>query len=252
MESPTTTSKLPPPPWMTFGIGAVAGALAWTPVHPLDVLKTRMQLSKLSKPPLYTGVVNAASTIVRKEGIRALYSGISAGYTRTLSYTTLRTGLYQILKDAVGGGDVPSSFQRVLCGFASGGSAALLCCPIEVSLVRMQADGRLPIAQQRGYTHVFNALGRIVREEGFLTLYRGATPTVVRAMVVNSVQMSSFDFSKQFYSTHFALQGVRGVLGPLCSPPRRSSSSRSPSRRTGTRFSVLSLYSVVLVRLPVC
>lgn len=46
-------------------------------------------------------------------------------------------------------------------GLCAGGLAALISNPIEVSLVRMQADGRLPVAQQRGYSSVFNALFRI-------------------------------------------------------------------------------------------
>jgi solute carrier family 25 oxoglutarate transporter 11 len=42
----------------------------------------------------------------------------------------------------------------------------------------MTADGKLPAAEKRNYTSVFNALGRIVKEEGVLTLWRGAIPTM--------------------------------------------------------------------------
>lgn len=47
----------------------------------------------------------------------------------------------------------------------------------------MTADGRLPLAERRNYNGVFNALIRITREEGVLTLWRGCIPTMGRAMV---------------------------------------------------------------------
>ncbi len=50
----------------------------------------------------------------------------------------------------------------------------------------MTADGRLPLAERRNYNGVFNALLRITREEGLLTLWRGCVPTMGRAMVSES------------------------------------------------------------------
>ena len=44
---------------------------------------------------------------------------------------------------------------------------------------------------------MFNALIRITREEGVLTLWRGCGPTVVRAMVVNAAQLASYAQAKQ-------------------------------------------------------
>ena len=57
----------------------------------------------------------------------------------------------------------------------------------------MQADGRLPPAEQRGYKHVGDALMRVAREEGVLTYWRGCTPTVVRAIVVSVTQVAGYD-----------------------------------------------------------
>ena len=54
----------------------------------------------------------------------------------------------------------------------AGATGAFVGTPAEVSLIRMTADGRLPPDQRRGYTSVFNALARITREEGLLTLWR--------------------------------------------------------------------------------
>ena len=82
-------------------------------------------------------------------------------------------------------------------GVVSGGLGSFLGTPAEVSLIRMTLDGRLPPAERRNYTHVFNALGRIIREEGVLKLWRGAIPTATRAMIVNAAQMPTYSQAKQ-------------------------------------------------------
>jgi dicarboxylate transporter 10 len=56
-----------------------------------------------------------------------------------------------------------------------------------------KADGRLPKHQQRGYRHVFDALGRMMREEGFASLYKGLLPNVQRAMLMTMGQLASYD-----------------------------------------------------------
>ncbi len=67
----------------------------------------------------------------------------------------------------------------------------------QVALIRMTADGRLPEAERRNYKHVGNALMRMAREEGILTLWRGAVPTMGRAMVVNAAQLASYSQAKK-------------------------------------------------------
>ena len=57
-------------------------------------------------------------------------------------------------------------------GVIAGGTGAVVGTPAEISLIRMTADGRLPPEQRRGYKNVFNALFRITREEGVMTLWR--------------------------------------------------------------------------------
>lgn len=65
----------------------------------------------------------------------------------------------------------------------------------------MTADGRLPLAERRNYKNVFHALYRITSQEGVLTLWRGAIPTMGRAMVVNAAQLASYSQAKQFLLT---------------------------------------------------
>lgn len=52
-------------------------------------------------------------------------------------------------------------------------------------------------ADRRNYKNVFDALFRIIREEGLFMLWRGAIPTMGRAMVVNAAQLASYSQAKQ-------------------------------------------------------
>ena len=82
-------------------------------------------------------------------------------------------------------------------GMTSGGIGAIVGTPAEVSLIRMTSDGRLPPDQRRNYKHCFDALNRIVKEEGFITLWRGLMPTVLRAVVLNAAQLSTYSQAKE-------------------------------------------------------
>lgn len=69
--------------------------------------------------------------------------------------------------------------------------------PADLILVRIQADSRLPVEKRRNYKNAFNAFSRIVSEEGPLALWRGATPTVIRAMALNLAMLASYDEVKE-------------------------------------------------------
>ena len=51
--------------------------------------------------------------------------------------------------------------------------------------------------QRRNYKNFFDASSRIVSEEGALSLWKGATPTIVRAMALNLAMLVSYQESKE-------------------------------------------------------
>lgn len=69
--------------------------------------------------------------------------------------------------------------------------------PADLALVRFQSDATLPPDQRRNYKHVFDALGRIIKEEGVISLWRGSTPTVLRAMAMNLGMLGPYDEVKE-------------------------------------------------------
>ena len=186
---------------LPFIRGGISGVLSWLVIHPADVIKVRMQLAgegRASSP--YKGFLHAAREIARAEGFTAMYSGLSAALTRQVTYTTLRLGLYSSFRDQLSDNEGRISMSsKFAIGTAAGGIASAISTPVEVSMVRMYADGAADSSKKRGYRHIGDALFRIAREEGIHGLWRGATPTVVRSMVVNCVQLGAYDQAKEVY-----------------------------------------------------
>lgn len=66
----------------------------------------------------------------------------------------------------------PSFIMKASIGMTAGAIGSFVGNPTEVALIRMTSDGRLPPAERRNYKSVFDAVGRISREEGILALWR--------------------------------------------------------------------------------
>ena len=84
--------------------------------------------------------------------------------------------------------DIPFS-RKLAMGCCSGGIGSFIGTPSELALVRLSADGKLPPAERRNYSNVIDCIARISKEEGFTNLWRGATPTVLRATLLSSAQL---------------------------------------------------------------
>ena len=66
----------------------------------------------------------------------------------------------------------------------------------------MQSDSTLPPERRRNYKGVGDALTRIVKDDGVAGLFRGAGPTVVRAMSLNMGMLASNDQVRRLCSAH--------------------------------------------------
>jgi len=169
-------------------LSAVAGMGAATLCHPLDVIRVQMQTFH------FNGTMDAAKSIYQTSGLRnGLYAGISAAYLRQWLYGSCRMGIYSYLLEYQKNNNhdkKPISFGTKLgMGCISGGIGSFVGTPSEVALVRMSADSKLPMTERRNYTSVFNCLMRITKEEGPTQLWRGSTPTVVRATLLSSATL---------------------------------------------------------------
>ncbi|SJX64160.1 related to RIM2-Protein of the mitochondrial carrier family (MCF) [Sporisorium reilianum f. sp. reilianum] len=138
--------------------------------------------------------------IVRKEGIKGLYKGMSASYLG-VAEGTIQWVLYERLKkmgadasasesaSARGGGKVTSKLSSMV-GAAGVAKlvASLLTYPHEV--VRTRLRQQPPAGQKAKYTGLIQTVKLVYREEGFAALYGGLSAHLLR-VVPNAVVMFS-------------------------------------------------------------
>mmetsp|Transcript_1667 Transcript_1667/g.2642 ORF Transcript_1667/g.2642 Transcript_1667/m.2642 type:complete len:297 (-) Transcript_1667:220-1110(-) len=185
-----------------FVCGGLAACLASSCIHPIDLAKVRLQLFATLNPEgtKKPNAIGMIAKMVKEEGVTSVYAGLSAALMRQAIYGTARIGLHRTISDhltAANDGKPLSFLTKAASGMASGSIAVCIGTPFDVALVRMQADSMKPVESRRNYTHVFNALTRIAKEEGAARLYSGLLPNILRGMAMNVGMMSCYDQAKE-------------------------------------------------------
>lgn len=108
--------------------------------------------------------------------------------------------------------------QKALIGLTAGAIGACFGSPADLALIRMQADSTLPAAQRRNYKNAFHALYRISADEGVFALWKGAGPTVVRAMALNMGMLASYDQSVELFRDKLGAGEISTVVGKILVP----------------------------------
>ncbi|CAL5097533.1 unnamed protein product [Urochloa decumbens] len=213
--------------WKTikpFVNGGASGMLATCVIQPIDMVKVRIQLGEGS-------AAQVTKNMLANEGMRSFYKGLSAGLLRQATYTTARLGSFRVLTNKAvekNEGKPLPLIQKAFIGLTAGAIGACVGSPADLALIRMQADSTLPAAQRRNYKNAFHALYRISADEGVLALWKGAGPTVVRAMALNMGMLASYDQSVELFrdklgageiSTVVGASAISGFFASACSLP---------------------------------
>ncbi|MFH4974105.1 hypothetical protein AB6A40_000814 [Gnathostoma spinigerum] len=175
-----------------FGGLASAGAACFT--HPLDLLKVHLQTQQKGK----VTIAGLCVRLYQSDGILGFYNGISASLLRQLTYSMTRFGMYETLKQACPGDQKSIPFyQKAAFAGIAGACGGFVGTPGDMVNVRMQNDVKLPKDQRRNYKHAIDGLIRVIREEGVLKCFNGATMATTRAVMMTIGQLSFYDQIKQ-------------------------------------------------------
>lgn len=170
---------------------AAAGTAAVTTVtfiHPIDMVKTRLQVSGDGGGRNYKalGIGGTVSVIAKEEGIASFWKGIPAAWLREASYTSLRLGLYDPIKKAMGVTPDSMFIMKFSAGSLAGALGSTVGNPFDVLKTRLMT------AEGEGAT-----LTKVARDmyasQGIGGFYRGMEANVMRAMVLNGTKMGCYD-----------------------------------------------------------
>lgn len=124
--------------------------LAASPLYvPTEVIKTRLQLQGQYNNPYfksgynYRSAIDSARTIVKTEGVAALFHGYRATLYRDLPFSALQFAFYEkereLAKWWVGSKDIGLPLE-ILTGMTAGGMAGTITCPLDVVKTRIQTQ----------------------------------------------------------------------------------------------------------------
>ena len=183
----------------TTNAGAGAGAVAATIVCPLDVLKTRLQVSTLrAGGDAYVSTFQSLRSIVQLEGFVGLYRGLTPTIAALLPNWAVYFTAYEFLKRssfqksrrrATGDeteneteSELAASLRHMTSAAGAGAATVFVTNPLWVVKTRLQVQhsralrGSMPT--RAVYKGTLDALRRVAKEEGARGLYSGLAPSL--------------------------------------------------------------------------
>jgi solute carrier family 25, member 33/36 len=198
--------------WVHLSAAVVAGIVTSTATNPIWLVKTRLQLDKNmaeasggAMKRQYRNSWDCVRQVLRDEGVRGLYKGMSASYLG-VAESTLQWVLYEQMKGSlrrreerlVASGRERTWWDRTVAwtgmvGAAGGAKliAAVLTYPHEVARTRLR---QAPIADGRPkYTGLIQCFRLVFKEEGLMGLYGGMTPHLLRTVPSAAIMFGMYE-----------------------------------------------------------
>ena len=202
----------------TLLAGLLAGVTeAVCVVTPMEVVKIRLQAQhhSLADPldiPKYRNAPHAAFTVIKEEGIGALYRGVSLTALRQGTNQAVNFCVYsqfkQILQDmqpAYHEAELPA-YQTAVIGLFSGAMGPLSNAPIDTIKTRLQKTSAEP--GQTALTRVKAITMDMFKQEGSKAFYKGITPRIMRVAPGQAVTFTVYEYLKGWLeSTNIAIVG---------------------------------------------
>ena len=186
-------------------------------VCPMEVVKIRLQAQhhSLSDPldvPKYRSAPHAFLTILKEEGIGAMWRGVSLTALRQgtnqavnfTAYTELKEAL-QKLQPQYQNRELPS-YQTMCIGLISGAMGPFSNAPIDTIKTRLQKTGAEP--GQSAMSRITSITKEMFKQEGPKAFYKGITPRVMRVAPGQAVTFTVYEYLKgKLENTNLAIVG---------------------------------------------
>ncbi|KAM0515092.1 hypothetical protein ACHAQF_009067 [Verticillium nonalfalfae] len=191
----------------TFLAGLAAGVTeAVAVVTPMEVIKIRLQAQhhSMADPldvPKYRNAAHALFTVVKEEGVGALYRGVSLTALRQGSNQAVNFTAYSYFKEALKnwqpqyeGTNLPS-WQTTCIGLVSGAMGPLSNAPIDTIKTRLQkAPAEFGTS---AWSRITKIAGDMFKQEGFHAFYKGITPRIMRVAPGQAVTFTVYEYIKE-------------------------------------------------------
>ncbi|GLT37648.1 hypothetical protein SLA2020_119520 [Shorea laevis] len=174
----------------------LTGALAIAVANPTDLVKVRLQAEgKLAAgiPRRYYGTLDAYYSIVRQEGLGALWTGLGPNIARNAIVNAAELASYDQVKQTILQipGFTDNILTHLLAGLGAGFFAVCIGSPIDVVKSRMMGDST--------YKNTIDCFAKTLKNEGFLAFYKGFLPNFSRLGTWNVIMFLTLEQAKKFF-----------------------------------------------------
>ncbi|KAK4882894.1 hypothetical protein RN001_006213 [Aquatica leii] len=188
------------PFWIPLASGAIARTFSVTVVSPLELIRTKMQSTKLS----YFEIGEALKLVVKKDGYMGLWRGVFPTLLRDVPFSAIYWSQYEALKKWYGPG-VPSFWFSFVAGFLAGGVASILTLPFDVIKTHQQIE----IGEQHLYgagepksksQSTLQMMQQLHRQHGLRSLFTGLVPRLIKVAPACAIMVSTFEHGKVVFN----------------------------------------------------
>lgn len=173
----------PKSPLETMLVGGSARSVAVVTMLPFTVLKTRYESGEY----LYRGMGRSLAAIYNIEGMKGLFSGITATLLRDVPFSGLYFMFYSNLKELKCG--VPDSglpMFHFTCGVTAGMMASMITQPADVVKTHMQL-------YPKKYKTIRNAVVFVYQRDGIEGFWRGIVPRTIRRTLMAALAWTVYE-----------------------------------------------------------
>uniref|UniRef100_A0A8C8F4F9 EF-hand domain-containing protein n=1 Tax=Oncorhynchus tshawytscha TaxID=74940 RepID=A0A8C8F4F9_ONCTS len=165
--------------------------------NPLEIVKIRLQVAG----EITTARRVGALTVVRDLGLFGLYKGAKACFLRDIPFSAIYFPVYAHTKAEFADeqGRI-GPLQLLTAGAIAGIPAASLVTPADVIKTRLQVAAR---AGQTTYNGVIDCFRKIIAEEGFRALWKGAGARVCRSSPQFGVTLVTYELLQRWFYIDF-------------------------------------------------
>ncbi|RCI08196.1 hypothetical protein L249_6289 [Ophiocordyceps polyrhachis-furcata BCC 54312] len=190
---PTTSDAGLSPATVESTAGLCAGTVATLVVHPLDIVKTRMQIHRGKRPTTMAVLRSLSSTA---QPLASLYRGLTPNLVGSAAgWATFFSAKARAERLLAGPGGNPSAGETFVASAGAGAATAALTNPVWVLKTRMLSTDR---GAAGAYPSMAAGATAVWRTEGWRGFYRGLAVSLL-GVSHGAVQFAVYEPTKRMY-----------------------------------------------------
>ncbi|VBB33018.1 unnamed protein product [Acanthocheilonema viteae] len=205
-------------PVVHYLIGVIAGITGVLTGYPLDTVRIRQQTEAQN-------FYRCCSSIIRNEGMLGFFKGMSSPL---VSFTAIHSIAFGVYGNTI---KLFDNYHNLIGSFIAGNLAGIaqccICIPSELLKIKLQLQMN---NKQKLYMSSYDCAQKMIKQHGFLSMYKGTWITVARDGPGYGVWFVTYEFCAQklsrdgtassLTSSQLLLAGgIAGIMSWICNYP---------------------------------